>query len=83
MINNSAGLEDQIANAIQKTAHLNGRTLRYENKDGTVTLHGTVGSYFQKQMAQEAVRRVDGVENVSNQLQVAWSEAETDAVVSS
>jgi osmotically-inducible protein OsmY len=76
MIKKPAGLEDQIVDAIQKTAHLNGRKLRYENKDGNITLHGTVGSYFQKQMAQEAVRRVDGVENVSNQLQVSWSEAE-------
>lgn len=76
MIKKPAGLQDQIEAAIQKTAYLNGRKLRYETENGSVTLRGTVGSYFQKQMAQEAVRRVDGVESVCNELEVSWTEVE-------
>jgi osmotically-inducible protein OsmY len=37
-----------------------------------VRLQGTVGSFYQKQMAQELLRRVDGVERIENQLQVSW-----------
>ncbi len=37
-----------------------------------MVLKGTVNSYFQKQMAQEAIRRVDGVELIDNQLEVNW-----------
>jgi osmotically-inducible protein OsmY len=36
-------------------------------------LQGVVGTFFQKQMAQEALRRVDGVQQIENNLEVAWS----------
>ena len=39
---------------------------------GIVVLTGKVNSFFQKQMAQEAIRRVDGVEKIDNQLEVDW-----------
>jgi hypothetical protein len=32
-----------------------------------------VGSFFQKQMAQEVVLRLDGVQQIENQLQVCWT----------
>jgi osmotically-inducible protein OsmY len=47
-----------------------GRRLRFEADEGKVTLHGVVQSYFQKQMAQEAVRRIDGVQEILNELEV-------------
>jgi osmotically-inducible protein OsmY len=47
--------------------------LRIEQQDGQVTLRGTVGTYYQKQMAQELVGRVDGVTNVENHLEVSWT----------
>jgi osmotically-inducible protein OsmY len=31
-----------------------------------------VNSFFQKQMAQEALRRIEGVESIENHLQVHW-----------
>jgi osmotically-inducible protein OsmY len=37
-----------------------------------VVLKGVVHSYFQKQMAQEAVRHVDGVQHIDNELEVTW-----------
>ena len=49
------------------------RHVRVEAEHGRVTLHGVVNSYFHKQMAQEAVRRVDGVAEVENLLEVNWT----------
>lgn len=39
-------------------------------EDGTVLLEGTVSSYYLKQLAQEAVRRIDGVRRIDNGLTV-------------
>jgi osmotically-inducible protein OsmY len=38
--------------------------------DGTVTLRGTVGSFHEKRDAAKAAKRVDGVANVQNELDV-------------
>jgi hypothetical protein len=32
-----------------------------------------VGSYYQKQMAQETLRRVAGVDQIENELEVCWT----------
>jgi osmotically-inducible protein OsmY len=42
----------------------------FETQQGRVVLKGMVRSYFQKQMAQEAIRRLDGVQEIQNELQV-------------
>jgi len=39
---------------------------------GVVILQGEVQSYYEKQLAQEVVRRIGGVERVENQLAVAY-----------
>jgi osmotically-inducible protein OsmY len=67
-----ATLAERVGSAIQTNPHLSGRTLRFEAHDGRVTLNGVVTSYYQKQMAQEAVKRVAGVEQVENELEVSW-----------
>ena len=64
-------LEDKVLTALERNPHLLGRRLRFETESGRVTLRGVVRTYFQKQMAQEAVRRVDGVDEICNELQVA------------
>jgi osmotically-inducible protein OsmY len=48
------------------------RNVRIEASDGRVTLHGTVHSYYQKQMAQEALRQLEGVQAIDNQIEVSW-----------
>ena len=35
-------------------------------------LAGVVRSYYQKQMAQEMLKNVDGVNEIENQLEVCW-----------
>ena len=45
---------------------------RFETDAGRVTLRGVVNTYFQKQMAQESLRHVDGVHEIANELEVCW-----------
>jgi osmotically-inducible protein OsmY len=47
--------------------------LWFETADGRVTLHGTVRSYYHKQMAQESLRRLSGVGEIENRLEVSWA----------
>lgn len=63
-------LSDKVLTALERNPYLTGRSLRFETEQGSVTLRGVVHSYFQKQMAQEAVRRVDGVDQIVNELEV-------------
>jgi osmotically-inducible protein OsmY len=63
-------LAERVEVAVQSSPYLSGRKLRIETEAGRVVLHGTVGTYFQKQMAQEALRRVDGVQGIDNRLVV-------------
>jgi osmotically-inducible protein OsmY len=67
-----SSLAHRIDQAIQANPYVKGRTLRFETDGSRVVLQGSVMSYFQKQMAQEAVRRVEGVEQVENCLEVMW-----------
>ena len=66
-------LVDRLFVALQRSPHLPARNLRIESNEGRVTLTGTVRSYYQKQMAQETVRRLEGVREVRNHLEVHWS----------
>jgi osmotically-inducible protein OsmY len=68
-------LDDRVQTALWKNLNLPKRNLRIEASDGRVTLHGTVHSYYQKQMAQEALRRVAGVSEIENHLEVNWAAA--------
>ncbi|HLA86248.1 MAG TPA: BON domain-containing protein [Thermoguttaceae bacterium] len=69
MINTT--LHHRVFSALEGNVHLRGRQFSLEAEQGRVTLRGTVRSYYQKQMAQEAVRYVDGVSEISNELEVA------------
>ncbi len=65
-------LAKQIQSALRVCPHLAARNLQFEAEEGRVTLHGEVGSFFQKQMAQEALRSVHGIQRIENELQVTW-----------
>lgn len=66
-------LDTLISTTIQKHPHLKRRRVHFETQQGRVVLRGTVSSYYQKQLAQEAVRRLQGVDSIENQLEVDWS----------
>ncbi|HUT14032.1 MAG TPA: BON domain-containing protein [Thermoguttaceae bacterium] len=65
-------LDDRVLTALERNPYLARRNLRFETYQGRVVLRGVVGSYFQKQMAQEAVRHIDGVDEIANELEVCW-----------
>jgi BON domain len=65
-------LADRVDQAIQTNPYVSGRALRFETDGSRVVLQGAVKSYFQKQMAQEVIRRVEGVEQIDNCLEVQW-----------
>jgi osmotically-inducible protein OsmY len=66
-------LDDRVCTALDRNPYLGARTLRFETAEGRVTLRGVVRSYFQKQMAQESLRHVDGIHEIANELEVCWS----------
>ncbi len=66
-------LQEIVNEALQSSPYVAGRSFRIEAGDGRVRLHGDVGTFFEKQMAQEVVRRIDGVHQVENLLQVSWT----------
>jgi osmotically-inducible protein OsmY len=66
-------LEDRVLSALERNPYLPPRTLRFETSQGRVTLRGTVGTYYQKQMAQESLRHVAGIHEIANELEVCWS----------
>mgnify|MGYP002622960656 CR=1 FL=1 len=45
-------------------------SVQFDPSRGTLTLRGEVGSYYQKQLAQEAVRHLEQVSHVVNRLDV-------------
>jgi osmotically-inducible protein OsmY len=67
-----ATLVERVGSALETNPYLSGRKLRFEAEEGRITLNGVVASYFQKQMAQEVIKRVEGVEQIENQLEVSW-----------
>jgi len=65
-------LEDRVMTALERNPYVRRRNLRFETSQGRVVLRGVVDSYFQKQMAQEAIRRIEGVSEITNELEVCW-----------
>jgi osmotically-inducible protein OsmY len=73
MPSDPADLDQQVQSALIKQAGVPQKNLRFEACEGRVTLHGTVHSYYQKQMAQEALRRLEGVQTIDNKIEVSWT----------
>jgi len=46
------------------------RNLSCECDDGVLVLHGPLGSYYHKQLAQETVAGIGGVNRVVNEIEV-------------
>jgi len=63
----------QVHGTLNNSPYVSTRHVQVDASAGCVRLEGTVHSFYQKQMAQELVRRVDGVETIENLLQVNWS----------
>lgn len=65
-------LVEQVRSAIKRNPHLRCERVLLEANEGRVVLRGTVRSWFQKQMAQESLRGIEGVHEIENLLEVHW-----------
>ena len=52
---------------------MQGKNVRIQQEKRRVILEGDVDSYYDKQMLQEVVRRIEGVEEIENRLLVEWA----------
>jgi osmotically-inducible protein OsmY len=66
-------LDDRVLNALERNPYIARRDLWFETHQGKVVLRGTVNTFFQKQMAQESLRHVEGIDEIANELEVAWA----------
>jgi osmotically-inducible protein OsmY len=67
-------LEGRVQRALQCHPNLTNGRLTSETNDGRVTLRGVVTTYYQKQIAQELMRSIEGVREVVNHLEVTWKQ---------
>jgi osmotically-inducible protein OsmY len=63
-------LRDLVRNALARNPYLTGRDLRVEFEHSDVIIRGAVRTWYHKQVAQESVRRIDGIGAIRNELQV-------------
>ena len=69
---NTDDLLHRVDLAIKQNPHLSRHQVFCQEEQGIVILHGRVSTFFQKQMAQESLKKLEGVEKVINQLEVDW-----------
>jgi osmotically-inducible protein OsmY len=67
-------LKSRIDDLFRDSGHQFGRQIQSSHDHGVVVLQGRVETYYHKQMAQEMLRRLDGVARVVNLLEVHWGE---------
>ena len=64
------GLLELAEGCLRRNPYLALRNVSCEWRDGVLVLRGCLPSYYLKQVAQEVVARLDGVQAVDNQIQV-------------
>jgi hypothetical protein len=62
----------QAEKALRGQPHLAFRPMRLHCSQGCLHLEGQVSSFYEKQMAQEALRQFDHGVVIDNRLDVAW-----------
>lgn len=67
-----AKIEKAARTRLAKTGYPPLKAITCSFRDGTLLLQGEVSSYYHKQVAQEAIRKVDRVETIVNKIEV-WS----------
>jgi len=67
-------LQSRIDLALKDSPHSLGGNVMGTNAAGVVVLEGRVETFYHKQVAQELLRKLDGVERIVNLLEVHWPE---------
>ena len=71
-VSHGCGVVEEAQERLRAVPYSSFRDLRCEYRHGLLVLQGWVESYYEKQLAQEAVARLPGVAQVVNQLEVTW-----------
>ncbi len=66
-----AGIHDQVRRVLANDRDIRGGTLQVEVEQAVVTLRGVVEIEKHKQKAERLAKRVKGVKQIKNELQVA------------
>jgi osmotically-inducible protein OsmY len=69
-VRDSVSLLDSISKHLARDQYVAGESIQVEINEGEIVLCGAVPSYFQKQMAQHAVRPFAGPGKIRNTLKV-------------
>lgn len=59
-----------IKTALSRNSMLHGRNVHFEFEEQDLVLQGVVRSYYEKQVAQEVLRGIDGIRRIRNEIQV-------------
>ena len=63
-------IQDQLQSVFNQHPDLQAKQFRFDAEEGRIIVQGTVKSWYEKQMAQEALRNIDGVTQIENELMV-------------
>lgn len=66
-------VQTRINHALKGSPHYLGAEVVGTHDEGIVVLQGRVDTFYHKQVAQELLRKLDGVERVVNLLEVHWN----------
>jgi len=69
-------LEDLATECFRYHSYSSLRAVSCKLIDGVMVLRGEVPSYYLKQMAQEAVLRLEGVQKIDNQIRLMFAMTE-------
>ena len=62
----SMTLLQRLRTAVIHHPHLDGRRIHYKTSGSTVKIEGKAKTYYEKQMAQELLRNIEGVGEIQN-----------------
>jgi osmotically-inducible protein OsmY len=74
-VSRDCDIVEQAQERLRAVPYISFQDLRCEYRHGLLVLQGRVESYYEKQLAQEAVAKLEGVTQVVNQLEVAWGDS--------
>ena len=65
-----ASVLEMVYSRLRRTGHAEFRHVTCEQDSGTLWLRGQLSSYYLKQLAQESLRHMDGVDRIVNAVEV-------------
>lgn len=67
----AGSVSQQISSVLAASSYFDSSVSCKQQGDDCIVLQGIVPTYFQKQMAQEIIRKLNCVKRISNELEVA------------